>query len=546
MEACVDIQVTTEEISDEQRRHLEWIAQVGSASYRADVHDDLLARGLLDRREHGDVVRVFLTRKGFDESRATEEASFTIHRSHLDRVEAKARSFGLEVVATDVRPQTMLDYWHVPEAVRPLHKSRAEIAAAQLVHVHIQRPRHEERVIAVAVNEEGFPTFSDLPGESYWDQDKIGIFSFCRCDVCGKKIARKNVYIVENLSGERRQIGGDCALDLDLARKVKRFFKNLQELRAWILGDGDEDDFGGFAFSSKQYPGDDPALLYVVFESMRNRYGYVSGKSAREHVLRSTRERGMEFLSLARTRITPSMRPDFVAEVRAAKRELLHFEAEAERRREEFEVVTAFVEEKWKSDGNAFAANLRAAWHTGAWRLVGLVAWLPEAMAKEQERRRMLTAKPYEPEPVPATNAELLVWRERYPQAVVDLELEDKIFERAAKKPDAPVTKAVAGKIARYVPGDWKVCRVGSFDGMFGTTWFFTMIRESDMASVTWRTTTPYTNLDQQVEQGKVYRIVSATLGEVPEPRTLKSGAKVQDGRSIERARVVLATPLSP
>jgi hypothetical protein len=81
---------------------------------------------------------------------------------------------------------------------------------------------------------------------------------------------------------------------------------------------------------------------------------------------------------------------------------------------------------------------------------------------------------------------------------------------------------------------------------MFGTTWFFTMIRESDMASVTWRTTTPYTNLDQQVEQGKVYRIVSATLGEVPEPRTLKSGAKVQDGRSIERARVVLATPLSP
>lgn len=547
MEAEVTLTVSETALSDEARAAIRWVADRGSLPYWEEAHADLVDQGLLEIRfGHDHSNRVVVTKKGLREAEVREESSWYISRTHLYLVQAKAAELGLDVAVADVSPDTVWHFWgysnerlyhHVNGAAI---KARATAVAADLCHVTVTRPRHEDRVIAVAVNEGGFPTFSDLPGEKHWTPETISTFDFKHCDVCGKKIARKNIYVVENLSGERRHIGGDCALNLDLARKVKRFFKALQELRAYLSSSLDEDE--GFCFgSSKEYPGSDPHTLYVLFEAMRSRYGYVSGKAAREGTQPSTRERGMDLLWTSRRRVTSST-PSWVKdEIREARAEMAHFEAEAERRHDELEAdVTVFVEEKWARSGDAFAANLRAAWNTGAWRLAGLVAWLPEGVAKEQERKAANRAyTPYDPDLTPVTGADLLAWAAKYPQGVVDLGIEEKTLAKAAKKPEANIAKALANKIERYVPGNWTVIRVGSFEGTFGTTYFFTMVRE-DGRSVTWRTTTPHTTDGTRVEQGKAYRIVSAGVKDVPKPRTLRTGAVVQDGRSIERASVVL------
>jgi hypothetical protein len=279
----------------------------------------------------------------------------------------------------------------------------------------------------------------------------------------------------------------------------------------------------------------------VLFETMRARYGYVSGKAAREEVLPSTRERGMELFFLSRSRIRSDMPAYIAAEIREAKAEILHFEAEAERRHDELEAtVAAFVEEKWARNGDAFSTNLRAAWNTGAWRLAGLIAWLPEGVAKDREQRAAYRSyTPYNPEPVPTTGADLIAWAEKHPQGVIDLGIEAKVLAKAAKKPEANIPKTLIHKIERYVPGIWTVIRVGSFNSDLGTTYFFTLGRE-DGQSVTWRTTTAVTLDDQRIEHGKSYRILSAGVREIPEPRMLRSGIVVQDGRKLERASLKL------
>jgi hypothetical protein len=512
------------------------------------------------------------------EEQTGPQANFYVLRAHLDKVHAKAAELEVELEIDDVDPEFLfykrypqgayfadLDKVFFADLERMAHATASEgrlfkqtawryaearrvfdmvcDSAAQYAHITVHAPAIEDRIVGVATiegsDDEGnlLPRFAAVPGEeSEWDPERVVDLDFHRCDVCGKALSRRKVFLIKHMeTGDVRQVGGKCASNLDLARKMRRQLKALRQLEAFVTGAGDEDEigFGGRGFD----PGFDQRQVLVLADMMIRTHGYVSGSAAyHSDVLVSTKERVLEAWSL----LYPS---PFSKQTRSDKEKAAELRAElaelGKDREELYEQAKAFVEEMYGRKVTDFSSNCRTALYTGSRKMVGFLVWIPAGLAKEASRRanRVERSGPWTPS-VPTTgeglDAYIGTWGRQ--NVLADLGLTDKAVDRALAKPDKALTKALSKKLDRHVPGTWKVARVRDFASDFGTVFFLTLYRVSDGAEITWKTSTPYTVEDERVTSDSLIRIHSASVGEIPPARTV--GDKTyQDGRRINRVK---------
>jgi hypothetical protein len=477
-------------------------------------------------------------------------ASFTVARVHLGQVQGKAMELGVDVDVQPMDPARLHVLWSrgssrfVPwqrlQDSDPKKAERVRLAAEGYAEITLRAPAIEDRVIGVATlegaDDQNKPLirFVGVPGEeNIWGGDRIRDFTFARCDVCGAKHHRHKVFLVQHKdTGAIRQIGGVCASNLDLAKKLSKILKALKQFEAWLRDMGSEFEGGR---CSSFHPGWDVYEVLVLAEMALTRHGYVSGKAAYENSgLVSTKETVAEWTGILHpvgqlTREKIRARDELQAEVEAfATKDVQKFYDEAK----------AFVDAKFTEDPtNEFASNLRTAFYTGSIKMLGFLVWIPAGLAKIRSQQAVRKSGPWTPS-VPKTGAEFEAYCQEWDKETVLASLGIDEKKAAKEMARAEITKGLFSKIEKHVPGIWKVCRIGHYEGQFGTTYFFSLVREQDGAEITWKSSRGSTEDGGAIRENDRLLIDSATVGEIPPPRTGHNGKTYQDGRLIQRARV--------
>ncbi|MEE8385866.1 MAG: hypothetical protein V3S01_08115 [Dehalococcoidia bacterium] len=388
-----------------------------------------------------------------------------IRTSHELEVRRLAREKGVDISFQDISWETVWYFmWGHQDAPRDVEKrDRAALAALNYTRVTFKADRPGD-LLAVASREDGAPTFLTVPGADFkWTVEAMDAIDFKRCDRCNVRHDRIRVYMVQG----QGQLGGSCAKSAAERLRSQVAFMNA----LGRMGAGWEDD--GFHMGGAP-KGTDPGLLLALAEVSIQAHGYVKsseGGATKQDVLDMEsvyRDGGRGFGAIQSAL-------DGV--------DVVGLMAEAQAWLESLE------------DGD-FRRNLTVALETGAYRLVAVLAYIPQGLRRAREdaakAARKASSFPYDP-----TADSLLARLETFSPEELKLSKRDatKVFEGVAP------SKGGAAKLSKCLAGAWTVMSLRSFEGFYGLTTYATFERK-DGARVTWKASG---SVDAEV--GDVYRL---------------------------------------
>ena len=428
---------------------------------------------------------------------AQDVSSMAVAREHLPTILAKAKELGLDVQQSPVTAEEVLYHWGTPVEEREFDPDvikRAAKAAEGLVHLTITAPRDETAIIGTAERIDGdMPYFREFGEQGVaWSPERVAGFSFAHCADCGRAIQRKFAYIVRDPNGHIRQIGGQCADNLDLPGKFKRMMSAFEELANVIRGFGGDDDEGMGGGRVNENLVDPVAMFRVALATLEAR-GFHSAKA----YWQAQRE-GAD--KMPPTPTSWSVTSYFETQKDIAKGRKVSKEA-----REEYERIRASLpriaplartlheqalaeaEAKAAAPGaTAMDANSVTALKTGAKKLAGFSTWAAWKQLKAWKAAQAThPPKPYVRETI-AEKAALPIEELRAALGEKTVAAIEK--SRATGK---PLTKTAQQALEGFVPGVWRVEDSRSFDGQFGTTHKIRLRRDADGAGIEWSTSSP-------------------------------------------------------
>lgn len=447
-------------------------------------------------------------------------ARFRISRTDLPKAVALATRLGVELEETDIDREDLaerLDFQMFRNRQAPFSPesyARADALLRQWVEVVVLAPRNEWSVVATAEQATGPVMFFTVDrGAPYWTPELMDGIDFKRCDECGRHTLRNKLFIVRK-GDAVRQIGGQCAVNLNLAKKMMNlldtfcsFERLLSEEGVSVMGHDVDDGFGGGGrdINRERIP-----FVLLLAEECISVAGYVSRATAEARMVSSTAD-WLKCMLWDRTREKLSRDNDQWrnAARRDSKREGDAIVAE----------VLAWLDTQ--PDGE-FVRNMRAAVEYGASKHLGLAVYAMSATRDWRAQKKCeMPAFVYEhaetsPEDVAA-------------MCGVSLEALGELLGHGGAKLKAPARKA----IAKMLPGRWTLLVHTTVESEYGTSHLLQFQRQ-DGARVKWFASS---RPDVMLKKGSEYLILSASVGEAL-PVHPKYGVQ---GRKISRAKVVEA-----
>lgn len=349
-------------------------------------------------------------------------------------------------------------------------------------------------VLAIADCVDGAPVFFTFADGFKWTIEAMDAIDFKRCDRCGVRHARKKVYLVNSVSGVE-QLGGTCAQAA--ASRLRAMLGFLSECAKTLSG-FDMENYGATSAPSTHTS---PALLLALASiSIReNGYNKTSAPNPTKHDV-------AEAVGLLHaSRPTPTERraqEEIRAKLATVDRAQLLLDVEAW-------IATM-------QDGD-FARNMAAAVSTGSLRLLGVLCYAPEGLARwnasQAQQAQTSTAFPYDP----ATDTSRARLASFSPD---ELKLSAKIYERAE---NGVMSKATEKKISRVLSGEWTITKARTWSNGFDSPIHFVTFTRGDGATVEWSTGT------DKPAVGAVHRL-TATIGD------LRTSERYGNTRKISRA----------
>jgi len=222
---------------------------------------------------------------------------FIVPVSKLAKVQEKAKELGVRFTTSKPNPQHIysemeekaitnemrrhdLHRYEVSLSIDTVNwlRQRAQELADENVIIHAIAPPVEDRVIALAKDDHGESQLYNLPfGEPYWSEDNKDV-DYRRCDICGKAIARNQIFVITGKRHGTRLVGGECAKNLNLANKLASMLDAFKMFGVAMDALGDEDD--GYGHTAKT--AEDPGRLLLLSDIIIRKMGYVSKKRAEE------------------------------------------------------------------------------------------------------------------------------------------------------------------------------------------------------------------------------------------------------------------------
>lgn len=377
---------------------------------------------LLERTCAGAVAHVAHKERVKAEMYENLETTFIIPRSKLPNAQELARKLGVDVVPNDLDVATV--QWQVeatlvnqqakildipPSAVRLTEhqklmvKAEAKRLVERFIQIRAVAPPAKERVVAIAkIDPAGAKHFYNLPYEQpYWSSDNSDI-NFHRCDICHQSRPRKQLFVLEDRSGSNRVVGGECAANLDLGRKLSGMLDAFKSFARDAEGFSDGEENYQRRVTSSAFPGD---ILLVATMVIRQR-GYLSAKAA----MQSTEERVTTSRVVLSFFDAPDKFPSTFLDEFRSRRAAGDGERLLERARP---IVEDFIANARRSGRDfSFANSLKQGVETGSLENVGALAWLASALdTLEAKKRAPVSENPaWMPALVPAGDVSVQVY----------------------------------------------------------------------------------------------------------------------------------------
>ena len=317
--------------------------------------------------------------------------SFVILREAEDEVRALADDIGVELEIAPVAPESLRHLfppiertaygfgYGEPDPRTAYERARDEYCerkARRYLRVTARAPQPPERVIGMASSKPGVTVFYTFPGEDDpWTKKRMEQMDFRRCDLCHRRILRVNSYLVMRPDGSIFVAGGQCADNLNLAKRVsnlKRIFKDFRRSLEERLDDWDLDMDGRGA---KADPAVDPGTALVVADALIGRHGY-----RRSNDEGSTKDELGTLLLSNHPKVRRRL-GEILSDLPEGHREKLMGRVDAWLDHEQQRA-------QQRDDGLAFVNNMRAAVTSGSLRLLGFLAYVPEGLRRWEGRRR--------------------------------------------------------------------------------------------------------------------------------------------------------------
>lgn len=318
--------------------------------------------------------------------------TFVIRKDQVEAAERKARELGVGLELKAVDPRDLIHTWPpYEETVYAFTRDRTGYEAARdaalatmaagYVYATARAPQPAERVVGVASSEDSVVQFTVIPGEQdVWTPERMDALDLTRCDACGIRHRRSKVYLVLRPGGSVIQVGGTCAENMDLSKRVSNMLRAFKAFASWfgkISADEDWDTWGGGGGKGERGRVD-PATALVLADALIATKGYVSRKASDEESGKLPTSELVKQLMLAK----PG------TEAAAARASIL------ERHGRDAEKLlaqgVAWAQAEQRKKDSSFARNMIAALSTGSVKLLGFLAYVPagirRAAADQAER----------------------------------------------------------------------------------------------------------------------------------------------------------------
>lgn len=486
----------------------------------------------------------------------TIERTFVMPRSKIKEATLKAQNLGLIVQSIDDVPVEELaslyraatqerkrreygDYQLpslTPEEIRSA-ELRAEQTAPRWVRLTVSAPPAEAMAVGKAELLEGDQgrdetVLMDFAPQA-WEQLKGAVpgqpfeVDFSQCDACGIRHKRKHIWLLN----DGRVVGGQCAANLDLSRKLKTILGALDSFASWFSVSGQDEDEEFPSGPAGQGNTEDPVFLYTLADViMRDTGGHVS---------RSKVEMGQAPVSTTDEVRAASMGAKGYGPTLKTVREET---ASGLAQRRYDDAVKVIQEEIEAGRADRFLEQIAVGLRTGNLKLLGVIAYAPEMvrriLANRQRVAQAASEFAYTPILAPdgpvATEAQIR-------QIAMDSDLEPEQLgailgrkageiERALKKGQA--TKTLHKALSRFIPGRWLVEKIRSFENEWGWTYFLSL-RRPDGARITWKSSSlPRAPLPEhlawmtqsgvpEIKEGDTLQLLSASIGDIRDAKQI-------------------------
>ncbi len=423
--------------------------------------------------------------------------SITITRQNLSNVQDLAVQKGVDVEFLAVSADFVLTslwgmefFGNTPERVKA-----AERCAEKLVHV-VFNCKREGDLLAVADRTEGALTFSSVPGSDFeWSTEAMDNFDFTRCDRCGSLRQRVKSYLIRK-GDTVEQLGGTCA-----ASAAERLRNYLSFINLVSKGGNDSE------FKALTRPTVPPPILLAMCELSVRVSGFVPASESR-----STKQ---DVQSLSFVYLTPRH-----PSKNALMEQLSEIDIDAL-----YEEALAWAEGLYD---NSFSRNVKAALVSGADRLIGTMAYVPQGLRKAREKAASKALEEsllgesflYNPDQ-DSLDSKMSTW------APADLGVSDRSWSKLGT---GKASKTLLKKLNTCVSGVWTVASVRAHDSeLWGTTTYIKYVR-TDGATLEWKASGI-----KNFKPGEKYRLRGHVESEV------RKDSKYGDKRWIKRVTCIPA-----
>jgi len=335
---------------------------------------------------------------------------FVISKGHEAAVRKTAKELGIEVDIRPVDPKSLYHTFPAYEktafafgygeptpraAYQRALQSWAERKADRYLRVTARAPQPPERVVGLAVLDEGVTIFYTLPGEDDpWTARRMKQVDFRRCDLCHRRIARVKSYLVQREDGSIFVAGGKCADNLNLAKRISNLRRAFKAFMGYV--ERSEDDwgaeYGGFGSKGNVV---DPGTALVVADLIIAQSGYVKSDEGGFGGVVSTKVELKELMLSKPGSKTYGILRKMLSSLPPGHREKL------------LERVNAWLDAEQKNAEKkgkdlSFVTNMKTAVASGNVRLLGFLAYVPEGLRRwesaQVQRRQRSERKPWQPE----------------------------------------------------------------------------------------------------------------------------------------------------
>jgi hypothetical protein len=441
-----------------------------------------------------------------------ESTLLKIRRADLSRVEAILGDSGLEWETEDC------DFWDIVhrwpnsqikafyEAIS-LWGEREDLIpglayaireAKHYLRVYIYAPRHQEQVIAMAERIDHLAKFHEIgtgKGSKWWTKERMEGIDFLRCDKCGiKNPQRAKVFIVKSPDDTTMQIGGRCAVHLNLAKKWRDVLEKFKQLRKMLELDENED----FMMGKPGFKHVDVREALAVAQWLIEHGGYKKSQTDEEGGT-STKTEVRHICERVDKDATSEILGEYWEEESVARDSSGRGKMLSERYQRNMKIAEQLTLDAraWLETmpTDEFRNNITVALETGHKKLLGFLVYVPEGIRRWKEKQvRESTTKaeehPYVPEAIEVKldrpDQELL-------EAIPGLTQKDIDKLRQGKG-----SKAAVKKLERWIPGQWDKVHSYSYEaaGFGPRAGYVTMVvsylrRRSDGSVVVHRSQIP-------------------------------------------------------